>query len=143
MTENVWQMLMSSLSVCQEFWYRTMVIHWSRFRRGVILYGREQSTRNFGIISRTRCWWNSPKANVQIFRATTPLCRGQLRRKGHGKLSIYFAADQEQLKLFFEYLFLRISSVFTEQLRTYVKHMNPITIDQDDSESDGTINCAQ
>ena len=30
-----------------------------------------------------------------IFRATTPLSRGQLRSRGHGKLSIHFAADQE------------------------------------------------
>ena len=27
------------------------------------------------------------------FRATTPLSRGQLKSKGHGKLSIHFAAD--------------------------------------------------
>ena len=30
-----------------------------------------------------------------IFRATTPLSRGQLKSKGHGKLSIHFAADQD------------------------------------------------
>ena len=30
-----------------------------------------------------------------IFRATTPLSRGQLKNKGHGKLSIHFAADQD------------------------------------------------
>ena len=29
-----------------------------------------------------------------IFRATTPLSRGQLKSKGHGKLSIHFAADE-------------------------------------------------
>ena len=28
------------------------------------------------------------------FRATTPLSRGQLKSKGHGKLSIHFAADE-------------------------------------------------
>ena len=27
------------------------------------------------------------------FRATTPLSRGQLKSKGHGKLSIHFTAD--------------------------------------------------
>ena len=32
-----------------------------------------------------------------IFRATTPLSRGKLKRKGHGKLSIHFAADQETI----------------------------------------------
>ena len=33
-----------------------------------------------------------------IFRATTPLSRGQLKSKGHGKLSIHFAADQETIE---------------------------------------------
>ena len=61
------------------------------------------------------------ESTCPIFRATAPLSRGQLRSKGHGKLSIHFAATQEKLKLFFALLFLRISSVFTEQLRTCVK----------------------
>ena len=30
-----------------------------------------------------------------IFRATTPLSRGKLKRKGRGKLSIHFTADQD------------------------------------------------
>ena len=47
------------------------------------------------------CWWNSPKADVQIFRATTPLSRGQLKSKGHGKLSIHFAANQETIETIF------------------------------------------
>ena len=50
------------------------------------------------------------------FRATTPLSRGQFKSKGHGKLSIHFAADEvQQLKQFFALLFLSTSSVFTEQ----------------------------
>ena len=35
------------------------------------------------------------------FRATTPLSRGQLRSKGHGKLSVHFAADQETIESIF------------------------------------------
>ena len=35
------------------------------------------------------------ESTCPMVRATTPLSRGQLRSKGHGKLSIYFAADQE------------------------------------------------
>ena len=38
--------------------------------------------------------WNSQKADVLFFRATTPLSRGILKSKGHGKLSIHFAADE-------------------------------------------------
>ena len=33
-----------------------------------------------------------------IFRATTPLSRGQLKSKGHGKLSIHYAADLETVE---------------------------------------------
>ena len=46
---------------------------------------------------------------------------------------------RKQLRLFFAYLFLQISSVFTEQSRKCAWNMNPFTIDQ----GDGTINCAQ
>ena len=35
------------------------------------------------------------------FRATTPLSRGILKNKGHGKLSIHFAADQDTLETIF------------------------------------------
>ena len=33
-------------------------------------------------------------------RATSPLSRGRLKSKGHGKLSIQYAADLERLRLF-------------------------------------------
>ena len=36
-----------------------------------------------------------------IFRVTTPLSRSQLRSKGHGKLSIHFAATQETIETIF------------------------------------------
>ena len=36
-----------------------------------------------------------------IFRATTPLSRGILKSKGHGKLSIHFAAGQETIEIIF------------------------------------------
>ena len=38
------------------------------------------------------------ESTCPIFRATTPLSRGQLRSKGHGKLSIHFAATQETIE---------------------------------------------
>ena len=43
---------------------------------------------------RKKCSWNSQKADILPFRATTPLSRGQLKSKGRGKLSIHFAADE-------------------------------------------------
>ena len=41
------------------------------------------------------------ESGCPIFRATTPLSRGQLRSKGHGKLSIHFAATQETIETVF------------------------------------------
>ena len=36
-----------------------------------------------------------------ILRATTPLAKGNLKSKGHGKLSIHVAADQETIETVF------------------------------------------
>ena len=40
------------------------------------------------------------ESGCPIFRATTPLSRGQLKSRGHGKLSIHFAANQETIETF-------------------------------------------
>ena len=39
-----------------------------------------------------------------IFRATTPLSRGKLKSKGHGKLSIHFAADVDTIDPIFRFI---------------------------------------
>ena len=41
------------------------------------------------------------ESGCPIFRATTPLSRCKLKSKGHGKLSIHFAADQETIENIF------------------------------------------
>ena len=41
------------------------------------------------------------ESGCPIFRATTPLSRGQLKSNGHGKLSIHFAATQETMETIF------------------------------------------
>ena len=41
------------------------------------------------------------ESGCPIFRATTPLSRGQLKSNGHGKLSIHFAAVQETIEAIF------------------------------------------
>ena len=41
------------------------------------------------------------ESGCPIFRATTPLSRGQLKSKGHSKLSIHFAAVQETIETIF------------------------------------------
>ena len=41
------------------------------------------------------------ESECPIFCATTPLSRCKFKSKGHGKLSIHFAADQETIETFF------------------------------------------
>ena len=41
------------------------------------------------------------ESGCPILRAPTPLSRGQLKSKGHGKLSIHYAADQETIETIF------------------------------------------
>ena len=41
------------------------------------------------------------ESGCPIFRATTPLSRGQFKSKGHGKLSIHYAADLETIETIF------------------------------------------
>ena len=53
------------------------------------------------------------ESGCPIFRATTPLSRGNLKSKGHGKLSIHFAADQETIETIFRII------VFANQLSLY------------------------
>ena len=50
------------------------------------------------------------ESDCPIFRATSPVSRGRLRRKGHGKLSIHYAADLETIETIFRII------VFANQL---------------------------
>ena len=65
-----------------------------------------------------------------IFRATTPLSRGQLKSKGRGKLSIHFTADQDTVIQLIALLFLSISSVSTEQWQPYARNLKTIKIER-------------
>ena len=47
-----------------------------------------------------------------IFRATTPLSRGNLKSKGHGKLSIHFTADYPTLETIFRIFFANQLSLY-------------------------------
>ena len=69
-------------------------------RKSGLLWKRT-AHKEFGTISRKRCCWHSQKGDVPIFRATTPLSRSALRSKGHGKLSIHFAAGQATIETIF------------------------------------------
>ena len=65
-----------------------------------------------------------------IFRATTPLSRGQLKSKGRGKLSIHFTADQDTVIQLIALFFLSISSVSTEQWQPYARNLKTIKIER-------------
>ena len=70
------------------------------------------------------------ESGCPIFRATTPLSRGKLKSKGHGKtvntlhcrlkLSIHFAADQETIETIFRNNYFCQSAQY---LRSSCKHV--------------------
>ena len=62
-------------------------------QRSVLLWKRI-AQKEFWIISRKRCWWNSPKTDIQFSVQKIHCPGGKLKSKGHGKLSIYYCADQ-------------------------------------------------
>ena len=67
-----------------------------------------------------------------VFRSTSPLSRGVLKRKGGGTLSTHSALMGERLNLFFARLFLVISSVFTQQSQICVKNRKPAMLKEGD-----------
>ena len=77
-----------------------MVIHWSRFRKEVVFYKRESPQGIWDHIAE-KMLIEFAESECPIFRATTPLSIGQLKSKGHGKLSIHYAADQATIETFF------------------------------------------
>ena len=70
------------------------------------------------------------QSGCPIFSATAPFSRGKLKSKGHGKLSIHFAADQETTETIFRII------VFANQLSLYgavanmCEEFESFTIDQ-------------
>ena len=59
------------------------------------------------------------ESRCPIFRATTPLSRGKLKSKGHGKLSVHIAADQETIETFSHNCFCQSA----QSLRSSCKHV--------------------
>ena len=59
------------------------------------------------------------ESGCPMFRATTPLSRCKLKSKGHGKLSIHSAADQETIETFSHNCFCKSA----QSLRSSRKHV--------------------
>ena len=86
--------------------------------------------KELGIISRTKCCWKSQKADI-LFSVQRLHCPGVFSIAKDMENCQYTSLQIiKQLKLFFALFFLSISSVFTEQLRTYVRNLKLIKIDQ-------------
>ena len=60
------------------------------------------------------------ESGCPIFRATTPLSRGNLKSKGHGKLSIHVAADHQTIETVFRIIVFCQSA---QSLRSSCKHV--------------------
>ena len=104
------------ISVWKKVSKRTVVICWSWLSKEEVLHQWRQSTRSMGQYRRKN--GGIPESECPIFRASSPLSRGQLKSKRHGKLSIHYAADLETFETYVQ-LSLQISSVFTEPSRRY------------------------
>ena len=85
--------------VCKKIWSRTIVIHWSWLREEVVF--KEDSPQGIWDKLAEKMLIEFAESGCPIFRATSPLSRGQLKSKGHGKLSIHFAAVQETIETIF------------------------------------------
>ena len=68
----------------------------------------------------------------KVFRATSPLSRGELKSKGGGKLSFHFCADGDTIETVFTQPFLSMSSVSTEQSQICVKNTVAVKQEQGD-----------
>ena len=79
------------------------------------------------------------ESGCPTFRAATPLSRGQLKSKGHGKLSIHYAADQETMETIFRII---VSVKPAQSLRSSRRDMWRVWIPSQENDStccDGTI----
>ena len=88
------------LSVRKKIWKRTMVIHWSWFWEKWYSISKDSPQGIWDNIAE-KMLLEFAESGCPIFRATSPLSRGQLRSKGHGKLSIHCAADLETVETIF------------------------------------------
>ena len=81
------------------------------------------------------------ESGCPIFRATTPLSRGQLKSKGHGKLSIHYAADSETAQTIFRIivsanqlcLYGGVAEICEEYESLYERTERPVVLGQSSS----------
>ena len=83
-----------------------------------------------GIIWRKGCCWNSHKADIpfSVLQVHCPEVDSKAKVMEYCRYTIQ--PIWKRLRLFFAYLFLQISSVFTEQSQKCVKSTKPFTIER-------------
>ena len=82
--------------------------------------------KEFGIISRKRCCWNSQKVDGQFSVQQHHYPGVSLEAMDTENCLYILLRIIQQLKNFFAIIIFAISSVFTEQLQTCVKNMNQL-----------------
>ena len=97
--KNVWQMPNSFLCMQKDLEKDSGFTGLGSEKSGTL--SKRTFHKEFGTKLQRRCCWEFAESGCPIFRASTPLSRGQLKSKGHGKLSIHFAADEETIETFF------------------------------------------
>ena len=137
--ENVWQVPESS-----KYLQRSLVLDNGHLlvqvlkRSGILV--KRTVHKELGIISRMKCCWNSQESGHPTFRATTPLSRGQLKSKGHRKLSIHFAADECTIETIFRIIIsvnqLSIYGAVAATCEEFENHQDG----SGESDFDGSIN---
>ena len=93
-------------------------------RRSGLLWKRI-AHKEFGIISRKRCCWNSLKADAQISVQQLHCPGVSSKAKDTENFPYMLLQIKKQLRIFFARLSLPVSSVFTEQSQTCVRNLNP------------------
>ena len=103
----------SRFSICKEIWNRTMVSSWSWFREKKWYSISEDSPQGEWDRIAEKMMLEFGESKHPVFRATSPLSRGQLKSKGGGKLSIHNCADLDTIKTVFR------TTVSVNQLSLY------------------------
>ena len=102
----------SRLHTCKEVWY----LQWSFIGPGSekkLSSLEENSPQGEWDKMAEKMMLEFAETGHPIFRATTPLSRGKLKSKGHGKLSIHYCADQATIETIFRII------VFANQFSLY------------------------
>ena len=113
--KNVWQMPKSYLCMQGNSVLDSGHLLVQVLKRSGILWKRI-AHKEFGIISRIRCWWNSPKADVQ-FSVQQLHCPGEISKAEDMENCRYILLRtiQQLRQAIFRIIVFAISSVFTEQ----------------------------